>query len=105
MKFLVFPMIDCFPKDWRQPPLNIVPFFSRGVEANLKILFFPMIDCFPKDWGQPPLNYMESPVFPPAPVANGVGVCANGVLQNTSGGREIDSLFLFLRAVFRKLRG
>ena len=25
-------------------------------------------------------------VFPPAPVANGVGVCANGVLQNTSGG-------------------
>ena len=28
-------------------------------------------------------------VFPPAPVANGVGVCANGVLQNTRGERNI----------------
>ena len=27
-------------------------------------------------------------VFPPAPEANGVGACANGVLQNTSGARN-----------------
>ena len=41
-------------------------------------------------------------VFPPAPVANGVGVCANGVSQNTSGGAK---LIVYFALCVRFLKG